>query len=781
MSLFLPLDRTWNFRRLPSAGVAGSWTEVDLPHSPFTADLDGREHWFGECEYQRTVRWPAEAPAGCCALYLGAAMHSAQVWVDGEECGRHAGGFLPFEVDLTGALRDGRSHTLTVRLDNRDNPEVPPGKPYAGLDFCWYGGLYRGAELRCYPPVHLTDAVAAGEVAGGGIFVRTLAASTSAATISVATHFRNAGATAQDLQLEVEVWQETTVLARMQRAGPVLTAGASASVELVLEIARPRLWQPDSPVLHHARVVLRSREGEVLDERTVRFGIRRIAFSRSGGFAINGNRLRLRGTNRHQEYPRVGYAVPPAAQRRDVRRIKEAGFDYVRLAHYPQSPDFLDACDELGLVVMDCIPGWQFIGGERFRQACYQNARDLIRRDRNHPCVVLWELSLNETTMDEAFMAQLHAIGHEEYPGDQMFTCGWLDHYDVFVHSRQHGAIHHWRNGDKALVIAEYGDWEFFASNHGFDQKTGAGLFAAWSHGRHLRAAGERGLRQQVSNHLVALNDTLSSPAVLDGQWSVFDYARGYDPQRAACGIMDVFRLPKFSHYFYRSQRGPDEGGPEWTGGPLVFIASHWTPASALRVLIFSNCEEVELHLDGRLLGRQRPARTWMTQYLPHPPFVFDLPVFKAGTLEATGFICGQAAAAHRVATPGAPASLELGIDTAGIVAPSAESDVLFAHARIVDAHGTLCVGDTTEVAFAVDGAARLVGPTTVAAEAGIASVVLSLPHDCPPFVVHAKRTAGTGCFAAECIWSGSFPEAPALTDVASWPEAVASTSQDRF
>jgi beta-galactosidase len=412
---------------------------------------------------------------------------------------------------------------------------------------------------------------------------------------------------------------------------------------------------------------------------------------------------------------------------------------------------------------MNCIPGWQFIGGERFRQACFQNARDLIRRDRNHPCVVLWELSLNETAMDEAFMATLHAIGHEEYPGDQMFTCGWLDHYDVYVHSRQHGEIHRWQNGDKALVIAEYGDWEFYASNHGFDQKTGAGLFASWSHGRHLRAAGERGLRQQAANHLVALNDTLSSPAVLDGQWSVFDYARGYDPQRAACGVMDIFRLPKFSYFLYRSQRGPEEGGAGWTGGPLVFIASHWTPASELRVLIFSNCEEVELHLNGRLCGRKKLTAAWMTQYLPHPPFVFDLPAFAAGTLEATGFIRGQAAAIHRVATPDVPAALELVIDTAGIAAPVDEPDVLFVHARMVDAHGALCLGDTGEVAFAVDGAACIVGPTTVAAEAGIASVVLRLPRDCPSFVLHAQRTAGHEPLSAECAWPLTLPAAEAV------------------
>ena len=767
MTQILPLNLAWNFRRLPAdGGAVETWASVDLPQSPFVADLDGREHWFGLCEYQRSISLPAEAPAGRCTLFVGAAMHSTVVLCDDIECGRHTGGFLPFEIDLGAALRDGLTHTLTLRLDNRDNPDVPPGKPYADLDFCWYGGLYRHAELRCYPALHITDSVGAAMIAGGGVFVRTLGATTETARISVKTQASNTGSIEQVFLCEVEVRCEGNSVARKTSAPLKLAAGASMHIELEMPIARPALWQIDSPVLHHAQVTLRAPDGAEGDTATVRFGIRRIAFSRAGGFTLNGHRLRLRGTNRHQEYPRVGYAVPAAAQRRDARRIKEAGFDYVRLSHYPQSPDFLDACDELGIVVMNCIPGWQFMGGDSFRAACVQNARDLIRRDRNHPCVVLWELSLNETEMDDAFKARLHAAGHEEFPGDQMFTCGWQDRFDVYIHSRQHGEIHRWQNGDKALVIAEYGDWEFFASNHGFDQKTGAGSYANWSHGRQLRDAGERGLRQQSFNHTIALNDTLASPAVFDGQWSVFDYARGYDPLRAACGIMDVFRLPKFSYYFYRSQRDAAMTGPGWSHGPVVFIASHWTPASDLRVVVFSNCEEIELRLDGRVIGREKPVKAWMTQYLPHPPFVFDLPAFSPGSLEAIGFSGGNSVAMHRVRTPAAPAQLNLAIETMDIVAAPDAADVLIAHASVFDRHDTLCIGDSSKVSFSVEGGAKIVGPSSLNAEAGIASVVLHVPAGCVAFTLHASRVGPEGTFGASDVWQYSAqvksPAAPA-------------------
>jgi len=727
MPFVTTLERDWEFRRCDAATAEIAWARVDLPHSPFVADLDGRDHWFGLCEYRRQLQVPRATQHERQVLHVGAAMHTATVSLDGRELTRHEGGYLPFEVDLTDALADGAAHTLTLRLDNRDNADVPPGKPYGELDFCWYGGLYRGVELRTLPALHITEAISAGEVGGGGVFLRTLAADTASASVSAKVHVHNADASPRRFRVQVELLRDGQIVSSVLSGQRELAPGATVHIEQELTLTKPALWSPATPALHE--VVVSLVEGEaVVDERRLRYGVRRFGFSRSGGFTVNGERLRLRGTNRHQEFPRVGYAMPRAAQWRDARRIKEAGFDYVRLSHYPQSPDFLDACDALGIVVMNAIPGWQFCGGEKFQDACVENARQLVRRDRNHACVALWELSLNETPMSEAFMARLHATGHEEYPGDQMFTCGWIDRFDVFIHSRQHGQIHSWKNGDKALVIAEYGDWEFYAANEGFDQTTGAGVLAAWANSRHFRGEGERALRQQAHNHTVALDDTLASPAVLDGQWTVFDYARGYHPLRAACGVMDLFRLPKFSYHFYRSQRDAAERGAGWSGGAMVFVATHWTPASDQRVVVFGNCEEVELALNGRPLGRKKPDVTWQTQHLPHPPFVFDLPRFEPGELVAVGYVGGKEAARHAVRTPEAPVRLETVIDTLDVAPAAGESDVVAVHARIVDAHGTLCVTAEDEVNFTLTGGAEIVGPATVKGEAGIASIVVRVP-----------------------------------------------------
>ncbi|HEX2862757.1 MAG TPA: glycoside hydrolase family 2 TIM barrel-domain containing protein, partial [Lacunisphaera sp.] len=676
-------------------------------------------------------------------LIIGAAMQKTTVLIDGHELGVHAGGFLPFAFDLTDALQDGAVHQLVLRLDNRHDPDLPPGKPFEDLDFCWYGGLYRDVRLHACPPVHITDAATAGEVAGGGIFVRTVKATAESATLDLRVHVRNGGPSGRlRLGFELKLAGQTVWCGA---SGPVeMPPGAARHVDHEFTFAQPRLWSPEHPELYDLHVSVIAADGTTLDHAQQRVGIRRIHFSRSGGFVLNGVRRRLRGTNRHQEFPRVGYAAPPAAQYRDARRIKEAGFDYVRLSHYPPSPAFLDACDELGLVVMNCLPGWQYLGGELFRQRCFDSARGMIRRDRNHPCVVLWELSLNETEMDAAFISALHRIGHEEHPGDQMFTCGWMEGYDVYLRSRQHGGIHTWERDDHALVVAEYGDWEFFAANAGFDQKTGAGMFAHWSNARKFRGDGERGMRRQAWNHMIALNDTLSSRGVLDGQWCMFDYARGYDPLRAACGVMDVFRLPKFSYHFYRSQRDAGEdGGARWSGGPVVFIASHWLPTSALSVPVFSNCDRVELRLNGEPVAGPAKRKTAFTQHLPHPPFFFELPRFIPGTLEVTGYLNGRARCAHRVTTPDVPVALNLHVDDLGIRPAAGDPDLVMAHAEVRDAGGTLCVTSADEIEFSTDGDVQPIGPNRVAAEAGIASAVLRIPPDGRGFILRARVVSG--------------------------------------
>ncbi|HKJ03258.1 MAG TPA: glycoside hydrolase family 2 TIM barrel-domain containing protein, partial [Longimicrobiales bacterium] len=464
--------------------------------------------------------------------------------------------------------------------------------------------------------------------------------------------------------------------------------------------------------------------GATVDQETTRIGIRTISMG-IDGFRINGERMFLRGTNRHQEYPYVGYALSDAAQYRDARTIKEAGFDYIRLSHYAHAPAFMDACDQLGLVVMDCIPGWQYFDREdpAFAELQLDNCRALIRRDRNHPCVILWEVSLNESWMTDDFIARSHAIAHEEYPGDQCYTCGWTRGYDVFIQARQHGGCR--EVTDQACLVSEYGDWEYYAQNAGLEQQAWADLAPDAANSRQLRWHGEAALLQQATNFQEAHNDNRKTLAFADGLWVMFDYNRGYAPDIESSGCMDIFRLPKFSHAFFRSQRDVDEDPSVAGAGPMVFIASYWTPDSSTDVRVFSNCDEVALSLDGALLERRRPDAGRLSTELAHPPFTFRLDAFRPGTLEAVGYVGGRALARRSVRTPGAPRRMELRLDEHGSSFGVDGKDAVFVHADLQDAEGTPVPDAWENVFFGATGDVKLVGANPFSSDAGIASILL--------------------------------------------------------
>lgn len=745
----------WRFTRSDPADAAdpgfddGGWEAAVLPHTArIEAAVTGPPgsasyQWQGACWYRRRLTVQPGDAHRVVYLKFDGAMNVADAWLDGRHLGRHRGGYLPFGFDITPWIQPGREHVLSVRLDNRDDPVTGP-KPLAQLDFNMWHGLYRGVHLLVKDALHITDPVLAERTAGGGVFVRTERIDAASATLHLEVHVRNGDVRSRRFRVRHTLLApDGSVAAEVVAGAHELAAGGEIQLAARLEVPRPALWSPRAPNLHLLRTELHDGD-RVVDAEETRVGIRRLAID-AAGFRINGERLFLRGTNRHQEHPYIGYALSDAAQYRDARRIKEAGFDYVRLSHYPHSPAFMDACDELGLVVMDCIPGWQYFNeaDPEFTELQYENCRRLLRRDRNHPCVVLWEVSLNETAMPPAFIARTHAIAHEEYPGDQCWTCGWTEGYDVFIQARQHGGCR--GVTDRPCVVSEYGDWEYYAQNAGLQQEAWADLAPDAANSRQLRWHGERALLQQAANFQEAHNDNRQTRAFADGLWVMFDYNRGYAPDIESSGCMDLFRLPKPSWWFFRSQRAAGEQLASADSGPMVFIASDWTEESPPDVRVFSNCEEVALLLDGRLLRRQRPDRDRTSTHLARPPFTFALERFIPGALEAVGYIDGREAARHAVRTPGGPRGLVVSIDERGRSFAERGKDAVFVHAALVDANGTTVSPAWENVAFGVTGAAQLVGHNPFPAEAGIASILLQAEHARPGAAVYALTIVPEG------------------------------------
>ena len=720
----------------------GNWEKINLPHTPFVEPLVVLHQWQGICYYRKILNVSKKEIDKQLWLEFEGAMHLADVWVNGQHLIQHSGGYTPFVVDVTGMLHADRGNEILVRLDNRNNPLIPPGKPLETLDFCYYRGLYRDVNLIVKHPVHITHPIMANEVAGGGIFVTYPYVSKQEAEIKVKTQVSNKVGTQRHLTIRHTLYEWSKKKGRGKKVALVesplvLAAGTTQHHTQQFTVNNPKLWYPDSPALY----VLRT---EVMDGRKVtdcedtRIGIRRIEMTREKGFVINDKPLKLEGSNRHQEYPYVGNAISDQAQYRDMYQIRDNGFNTVRLGHYPQDPSVLEACDELGLLVIEPIPGWQFFNkAQGFVDHTYKDIRDLIRRDRNHPSVIMWETTLNESWPPKSWKDQAVRIAHEEFPGDQCYTSGDTYGYDGFD-----VCYNDWKEGynrpnttSKPGFIREYYDYEF--GGH-------------YSTTRVTRGDGDYALMQNAWNAQWSHNRYRAYYPWTIGEavWSMYDYNRGCCDNICYSGLADLFRLPKFGLLYFRTQM---KEGTFTPAGPMtyeVFINSHWLEGSSDTLQVYGNVDEVKLQLNGRVIARQYPDDKPSTseyvsrpdggnaENIDFPPFTFFNVNWERGELKAIGYKDGKAVAEHVVRTPGAVEAMDITYFESGVSASC--RDLLIVYVNLKDLQGTGCFGENNrEVKLEVLQGGELRGPATIKAEAGVASFLVATT-DSPMLVLKA-------------------------------------------
>jgi len=757
----------WRFHAEDVPGAEGgsfddvSWETVTIPHpvriEARVCGKDNNPQWEGVCWYRKTIEITPEMAGKVVWVRFEGAMNKAVLYANGNQIAENLDGYLPFVADLTSLAKTPGQITLALKLDTQHNPVSGP-KPLASLDFNLYHGLYRPASLIVKPLLHITDEILENKVASGGVFVTYPEVSEKSATVNAQVHLRNSAAAPAAFSLVARLSDLSgKEVAKKESDSLSLKSGEDRAFPLPLTVAQPQLWSPQAPNLYYLDIDVLA-NGKVIDHQRQRIGIRRIAFT-PGGIVINGKKQFLRGTNRHQEYPYVGNALSDEAQFRDAFKIKQAGFDYVRLSHYPQSPAFMDACDELGLVTMPCVLGWQFNPKtEEFYANRVQSVRDLIRRDRNHPSACMWEACINEGGMPPAFLERMNSAAHEEYPGDQMFTSGWVTGLDIKVSARQHKSTKEFTGVTFPAIVSEYGDWEYMGKDkEGLNLDTlvlPEGVKETYLMSRMTRGSGEPGLARQAMNFQEGHNENLGTAAAADGVWVMFDYNRGYAKNLETSGVSDLFRIPKFGHAFYQSQRDPSETirvGPTVIGGPMAFIASWWTDKSPLTVRVYSNAEEVELFLNGKSLGRNKPDTGVTANRLKHPPFTFLMPKFEPGELRAVAYSGGKPVAEHRVKTPGAPKALALSADVSG-KPPVAGGDLLFVYARVVDEAGTVVPSSKIPITFAVEGDAKLVGENPINAEGGIAAILVKTGAKPGPVTVRGNSGSLSGEVKLEVV-----------------------------
>ncbi|MEN0054630.1 MAG: glycoside hydrolase family 2 TIM barrel-domain containing protein [Mucilaginibacter sp.] len=711
---------TSNSGYLLSSTAKGSanWEKISLPHTANIEPVEKvKEQWQGTCFYRKFFIVPLANKGKHIALQFDAAMHEADVYLNGKHIYKHLGGFLPFYIDISNTVLLGKQNVILVKLNNQDNAVIPPAKPIKDLDFNYYGGIYRNAWLIIKNKLYISNAVQAGRVAGGGVLIHDAEVSEKEATLVVKTDINNDFNLQKKAQVKITLTDKNgKVVSSSVSNDQVIEPNAFESFTQNIKVNNPMLWSPGSPYLYRMRIQV-IQDGKTVDEQIINTGIKTFKFE-AGGFYLNGKKYPIVGTNRHQEYPYIGYALSDNAQYRDAFKIKEAGFNFVRCSHYPPSPAYLDACDQLGILVMDAIPGWQFFGNQEFQENSFQNIRDMVRRDRNHAAIVLWEASLNETDMSEAYMDAAHKIVHEELPFTDVFTTGWKDYaFEVFNPARQHmKAPDYWKKYDKnkPLLIAEYGDWEYYAQNAGFNQTEYQNLTKEEKSSRQLRGYGQERLLQQSLNFQEAHNDNFNGNIVGDVNWLMFDYKRGYATDLETSGVMDIFRVPKFSYYFFQSQRDVKDSKP------MLFIANYWNDPADNTVKVYSNCSDVELKLNGKVIARQKPDTGKNVNNLAHPPFTFHVPRYEPGALQATGFIYGKSVATYTSTTPGKPYKIVLKADYSGKPLKAGCNDAVFVYAYIVDNKGVTVPVATNSVRFSVNGGAGIIGDKDIKAEAGI-------------------------------------------------------------
>ncbi|WP_343330698.1 glycoside hydrolase family 2 protein [Polaribacter staleyi] len=716
-----------------------SWESVRLPHTTNIEPQTVNDQWQGVAWYRKSFEVAVNPSPKKVFLELEAAMNFSKIWINGMLVSEHHGGYLPVKVDISKYVNKG-NNVVAIRLDNTDNKITGP-KPLKRLDFNMYGGLYRNAWLHISNKVYISDAVLAKEVAGGGIFITYPKVSKAVSEVAVKANIVNEEKTDKEIKVLQSVFYDGKLI-KEQSSTKKLAAQSTIDVKELFSLNEANLWSPKHPNLYHLETKVFIGENEV-DAKTTRFGIREFTFDKEHQLYVNGEKTFLRGVNRHQDYPFIGYDLSDNAQFRDAKKIKDAGFNYIRLSHYPQSPAFLDACDELGIVVIDAIMGWQFYNDtDAFRAYCYRSATELIRRDRNRPSVLAWEVSLNETKMPIFFMEELNRIVHAEYPGKNVYSCGWMnDVYDIYLQARQHRILHpHDNDGTKPYSVSEYGDWEYHSKNGGLNQDNLPNDLRAELSSRQLRANGEERLLNQAFNLQESHNDNLNTVAYSDSYWVMYDYNRGYHPDIESSGIMDIFRLPKFGYYFYQSQR-------DVSAGNVLEIASYWNEKSPLDIKVFSNADEVQLFLNDQLIGNQKPDTDKNSNKLKHPPFTFKIPSFEAGTLKAVGFIDGKQVAETVVKTPNKPTKLKVWIDESGKKPTTGVNDVIFCYIAAVDENGTINPEYSEEINVTVAGDIEIMNPDVIKAEAGIATVLIRVGDSLNGSVSAEAKNLASGKF----------------------------------
>ena len=678
---------------LPHTVTELSWKDWDFP--------GWQQVWIYRRHFSGSRLIDSHRPGSRIFVDFDGVMVNASVAINDQVVGHHQGGYLPFSAELTGKVR-ADDNLLAVIVDARCLP-VPPfgmGRGPASVDFFQPGGIYRDVRLRVLPQMFLAD-----------LFARPADVLTSRPRVDIEYTVDSAAGHA-DGTLLVELLDGQARISAQAAQVKVTSPGTSTGRLSLTGFGQVSLWSPDSPKLYTVQATL-SVPGLGSHVLTRRIGFREASF-RPEGFFLNGKRMQLFGLNRHQLYPYAGMAMPARVQRKDAEILKnEFNCNMVRCSHYPQSPAFLDACDELGLLVWEEAPGWHNVStSPAWQDLVVQNVRDMVVRDRSRPSVIVWGTRLNETPDIPGLWAATRQAAREldgsrpstgaiAFQGVRSRHEHGSSNEDVFAYN-DYGIDH--ETGD-VLLTPPAADLPYLITE-AIGVMEAKPMHFAWTDPPTL-------LARQAALHGQAQSQARTRPgyAGLLG-WAGFDYGSmfGHDRGVKWAGVADGFRVPKPGAAIYQSQADP-------AVRPVIIPVFFWeaggaVPAPNPTVMIASNCERLEVFIGGRHVASALPASgSPLYGGLAHPPFLVRLPKripAPVPELLIQGFAGGRLVATVRMSADPPGDALAMTADDAAISADG--SDATRAVFRAVDAHGNQRRYGSGEVVLALSGPARLVG-----------------------------------------------------------------------
>jgi beta-galactosidase len=599
----IPLNHRWLYSEkfTPEAVQVNfndkNFERVNIPHTNKMLPVSGfdeKEYMFVSV-YRRHFKLPKELKGKRVFVDFGGVMTAAKVYINGQSLGEYRGGYTPFSFELTKNINWNGDNVLAVEVDSTERKDIPP---FGNLvDYLTFGGIYRDVNLRVVNEIFIEN-----------VFVKPVDVLSDNPKLDVKVYLNDSMiyTFATEVLISAELVDNGKVIAVGRKVEKTATNKSEFSINNLGKIS---LWDIDNPKLYSVRVTAVVSEidtGELLDHYETRIGFREVKFTPEG-FYLNGKHLKLRGLDRHQTYPFVGQAMPARVQKRDAWILKkELKCNIVRTSHYPQSPHFLDACDELGLLVFEEIPGWQHIGDQNWQDLSVRHVEEMIKRDWNHPSIILWGVRVNESGDNHDFYTRTNKLAHE------------LDD------SRQTGGVRYRYNSEFLEDVFTMNDFGFplRPPNHPLYLNT---EFSGHMYPTKRYDNVER-VREHTHRH-ARVHDALASDVKYAGGlgWCAFDYNTheyfGSGDRICYHGVSDIFRIPKPAAGFYRSQCSPEE---EIVLEPAFDWARGDENETFTNALVCSNCEKLKYYVGERMVAEVEPDRKTYPN-LKYAPFSVNL------------------------------------------------------------------------------------------------------------------------------------------------------------